>query len=269
MLPVFQMKAKNKAATSADTAVTGNARLKGLPLKTRRPAGIFIFSIIYMVLPLVNYVLICLEANLPILEPVYFLRNTDPLYIALVLLPFLMGLNILLINRFSLFLFVGFNFFLVGYNLFLFVSEASRYNISAVLQSFLGSMAIIFFTSRDISMPYIKKNYRGWRRKLRRKAVVFIQFQNARRKTRDISELGAYVIYQKAPFEDGTQTQIQFKVADQPYDIAAEIIRNDGRGLALRFIGLSMLERKKLRRNLQQQEIIQYEKNMKFIGKTS
>ena len=222
--------------------------------RLKRPFSLTVFGFIFLSLPLVRYFQVCYEKNISYDYPLFFIQSLDTLDLILLFAPLIVAAGTLIIKPWGWYFFLAYSALLICYNLYRFFHESAIYNFSTVLFSFLGALAVIFFTSKDISAPYLRMTRRGWRRHLRRNIQVKIKVNNTRRTTRDINELGAYVKWSKCELDLSEEVDVSFSTPSIRYHIKGGIVRIDDDGIGIAFRNLGSSEQKQLRKDLQSLE---------------
>lgn len=222
--------------------------------RVKRPPSLVVFGLIFCVLPMINYFSLALKKSLPLTYPVFVIKALNTAELLLLFLPVIIGIGILMVRKWGWYLFLAYAAYLILYNLIDFFIESTIYNLIAVFQSFFGVIAIIFFTSKDISAPYMKVYPRGWRLQLRRPIQINININGKRKQTKDISEIGAYVKWKDCELENNSEIKLTMKLNENRYDIKAAVVRKDEKGIGIAYRGLTSEQKRQLRRDLQQIE---------------
>lgn len=203
--------------------------------RLKRPLSILIFSLIYFLLPFFNYISWNITLHTPPLEPDYFFRRINEIEFLFLILPFFAALALFSVTRFGWWFFLVFSLANIAYNFYVFLLQASVYNFSAVLQSFFAVAAVIFFTSKNLSAPYMKMYPRGWRMQVRRPVRIQVLIDGFKRFTKDMSEAGLFVIWKDCPLDPDKELKVEFSINRERFELKGTIVRFDERGVGIAF----------------------------------
>lgn len=165
------------------------------------------------------------------------------------------GIGLLMVTRWGWYYFLGYAMSFLLYNITVFVLNNQIYNFSAVLQSFIGAVAIVYFTSQDTFAPYMKAGERGWRMQLRRPVKIKVKIDEITRESKDVSKSGMYVKWINCDFSAGQEVNVSFSLLNERFELKGGIVRIDkkGVGIAFRYVGRNI--KNKLKKKLMEFEI--------------
>lgn len=203
-----------------------------------RPLPVIVFGILFLILPFVNYINFAYHFQIPFESFVEVLNSVDVIAIILAVLPFAVGIGILLVKRWGWFLFLFYCVSVLIYNGVVSFSEPSEANILTLIQSALGFAAMFYFLKPDISAPYMKMYGRGWRFQIRKPIEVDINVNDLKLRTRDISPTGFFVEWLNCPLELNQEVNVTLYIDKQTLELKAGVVRLDsvGAGIAFRFL---------------------------------
>ncbi len=222
--------------------------------RIKRPVSLLVFGLIFIALPLINYTSFALKKGQPPLAVAYVVNEMNILELVLLFFPLIIAAGLLWVKKWGWYLFLAYAPVWIIYNLVDFFLASTIYNLLAVFKSFFGVIAIIFFTSKDISAPYVKAYPRGWRLQLRRPIQLNMTVNGKRKQTKDLSEVGAYLKWKDCDLPSNTEIKVSMKLAENRYEIPAAVVRKDEKGVGIAFRGLTKAKKAQIRRDLQQVE---------------
>ncbi|MBK8397316.1 MAG: PilZ domain-containing protein [Leptospiraceae bacterium] len=203
-----------------------------------RPIPIIVFGVLFLILPFINYVNFAYQFQIPFTNVMEVLKTVDIVAIFLAVIPFAVGIGILLVKRWGWFLFLGYSGMVLFYNSIVLISEPSELNILTLIQSFVGFSAIFYFLKPDISAPYMKMYGRGWRFQKRKPIEVEISIDGKKLKTKDLSSTGFYVEWIEFPYELNQELKVSFPIDALTLELKAGVVRLDSLGAGIAFRAL-------------------------------
>lgn len=203
-----------------------------------RPIPIIVFGVLFLILPFINYVNFAYQFQIPFMNVMEVLKTVDIVAIFLAVIPFAVGIGILLVKRWGWFLFLGYSGMVLFYNSIVLISEPSELNILTLIQSFVGFSAIFYFLKPDISAPYMKMYGRGWRFQKRKPIEVEISIDGKKLKTKDLSSTGFYVEWIEFPYELNQELKVSFPIDALTLELKAGVVRLDSLGAGVAFRAL-------------------------------
>ncbi|MBL8019059.1 MAG: PilZ domain-containing protein [Leptospirales bacterium] len=218
--------------------------------RIRRPWTLIIFGVAFLLLPFLNYLSITNQLHISPRLPDVTIKLLNPVELFLLLMPFLVGIGLLLVKRWGWWLFLGYSAILVVYNIYALVTSRSLYNAGALIQTVLGISAVLYFVRRDVSAPYMKMYPRGWRLQHREPIAIEVIVDGIRRTTADISDSGMYVIWEDCYRAPGEEVHVTLTVNGNEYKSRAGVVRVDDDGAGLAFRGASRIFKKNLKRDI-------------------
>lgn len=210
-------------------------------------AVVSVFSSLMLLLPFIRYVLFIWRHDIALADVAAFLRLADGSLLAVMIISAASGL--LLLVRSVIFWVAG--LILAG---FLMISELVMFYSDPLperaLSSFLGAMAVVFLTSRDITAVYFAESNRGFRKRVRRPVNIEIYVDGQRLLTENLSEVGAQLKGAFSPSAGRKPVQVTFRLLDIEYNRNADIIWLNEEGMGIRFIAQKLPERRRLKEAL-------------------
>ncbi len=203
-----------------------------------RPIPIIVFGILFLILPILNYINFAYQFQIPFQNFVEVVKTVDTIAVVLSIIPFAVGIGILLVKRWGWFLFLAYSIMVLFYNTMVLISEPSELNILTLVQSTVGFAAIFYFLKPDISAPYMKMYGRGWRFQKRRPIEADLIINGLKLKTRDISATGFYVEWRDCPYELNQEVNVSFPMETQILELKAGVVRLDSLGAGIAFRAL-------------------------------
>lgn len=203
-----------------------------------RPLPVIIFGIIFLLLPFINYINFAYHFQIPFTNVMEVLKTVDAVAVVLAIIPFAVGIGILLVKRWGWFLFLVYSILVLVYDALVSISDPTEPNIMTLVQSAIGFTAIFYFLKPDISAPYMKMYGRGWRFQVRKPIEMDIAVNDLKLKTRDISPAGFYVEWPTCPYELNQEVNVSINIERQMLNLKAGVVRLDetGAGFAFRSI---------------------------------
>jgi len=232
--------------------------------REKKPLSIKLFIMFYCLIPAINYFTVAITAEIypPYLDIV--LEKMKLIEIIMNFLALCAGAGLLSSKKTGLVLCMAYTPILLVYKIVSFLTEASAYNFAAIFQIFFCVASIIFFTSREIYSPYLKKrgaDWRGWRLHLRRPIRIALTVNDERLFTRDLCAAGFYAAWKDCAFKRGREVNVNFSVNKNLYELKAGIARIDPEGVALAFRSMDNKTKITLHRDLQLLEIKKEQKS--------
>jgi len=203
-----------------------------------RPIPIIVFGILFLILPILNYINFAYQFQIPFQNVLEVLKTVDTIAVVLSIIPFAVGIGILLVKRWGWFLFLAYSVMVLFYNTMVLISEPSELNILTLVQSTVGFAAIFYFLKPDISAPYMKMYGRGWRFQKRKPIEADLSINGLKLKTRDISSSGFYVEWKDFPYELNQEVNVSLPMETQTLELKAGVVRIDSLGAGIAFRAL-------------------------------
>lgn len=222
--------------------------------RIRRPLTLVIFGLAFLILPVFNYLGMTNQLGLPLAQIRASFSLLSSIEIALLLIPLAVGLGLLLVKRWGWWLFLGYAFVLILYNLYALIRTPGLYNSLALVNTVVGMVAVFYFLRKDVSAPYMRMHPRGWRLQKRRPIQFEVIVDGIRRRTIDASMAGLYIAWEDCYRSPGEEVHLTFVVSGTEYKTRAGLVRVDEDGAGVAFRDTSRTFRKNLRRDLAQIE---------------
>jgi hypothetical protein len=219
-----------------------------------RPIPIIVFGILFLLLPFINYINFAYQFQIPFQNVLEVVKTVDSIGLILSVIPFAVGIGILLVKRWGWFLFLAYSFLVLFYNTMVLISEPSELNILTLIQSTIGFAAIFYFLKPDISAPYMKMYGRGWRFQRRRPIEADLSINGLKLKTRDLSATGFYVEWRDCPYELNQAVNVSLPMETQTLELRAGVVRLDSLGAGIAFRSLDNLTARTIKEWISRQE---------------
>jgi hypothetical protein len=189
--------------------------------RIRLPWTILIFGVIFLSLPVMNYIALGQRLSIPWKYPRTLLGALNPFEIVLLLLPIVIGVGLLMVKRWAWWLFLAYATTLLAYNAAILALSRQLYNVNALVQTAIFVSAVFYFLRRDISAPYLRMYPRGWRLQKRKPIVVEVIVDGIRRTTLDVSDTGIYVDWEDCYRSPGEEVHLTFRIEGHEYKCRA------------------------------------------------
>jgi hypothetical protein len=196
----------------------------------QKPWLINAFSVLFLLLPFGNYAGRAWVNHTPWSQPGVVLAGASPLTLAIIFFPFLVGIGLLAVRNWGWWLFVLYAPALIAYNIWVVFRRPVLYNAGALAQAVIAFAAIGYFLQRDVYAPYLASSPRGWRKKKRIPLQLDVSLDGKAFKTRDVSDLGCYVLWPACGKAVGDT--VKLRVAE--LELTGTVARVDAEGLAIR-----------------------------------
>ena len=219
-----------------------------------RPLPIIVFGILFLILPFINYINFAYQFQIPFQNFLEVMKTVDSIALVLAVIPFAVGIGILLVKRWGWFLFLGYSLMVLFYNTMVLISEPSELNILTLIQSAVGFSAIFYFLKPDISAPYMKMYGRGWRFQKRRPIETDLIIDGQKLKTRDLSTTGFFVEWKDCPYELNQELKVTFPMSTFTLELKAGVVRLDSLGAGIAFRSLDNATSRKIKEWIAKQE---------------
>ncbi|MCX7998509.1 MAG: PilZ domain-containing protein [Leptospiraceae bacterium] len=176
------------------------------------PKPILLIGFFYLLTPLWSYWATSVYLDIPIFEFSKLFKTFSAFSLTLNFVGFLLGLGILGVKRWGYFLFLGFNFILIGHGLYLlFIKGFQETFILNLVYTLIPFIIILYFLNKEISTPYLTLLPRGFRKKWRTEIplggyVILDGGVKMRMVTMDISPTGCLARVEGSVPENSTCT---------------------------------------------------------------
>ncbi len=211
--------------------------------RMKRPKTLLFFGVLFIILPLLNYLGLAFRFNLSLFQVKAILREIGKIEIILLLFPVLVGIGLILVKKWGWWLFLFYSITLILNNTITLIKDYHMYNIGALVQTVLAFAAIFYFLKKDISAPYMKMYPRGWRLEKRNPIQIQVRINSIDKVTKDISDAGFYVDWIDCPFEINEEVRVEIETDVDKRYFSAGIVRKDEAGTGFAFRQLSADDR--------------------------
>lgn len=203
--------------------------------RMKRPKTLLFFGILFLTLPLINYIGLSIRFHYSLFQIKSILRELSRIEIILLLFPMLVGIGLLLVKKWGWWLFLFYSIALILSNTITLFKDPHLYNIGALVQTLLALSAIFYFLKKDISAPYMKMYPRGWRGEKRNPIQIQVRINSIDKLTRDISEAGFYLDWKDDPFEINEEVRVEIETDSDRRFLSAGVVRKDEEGTGFAF----------------------------------
>jgi hypothetical protein len=200
-----------------------------------RPWLINAFGCFFLLLPLGNYAARVWVNHAAWSEPGAVLAGASPIALAMIFFPLLVGIGLLTVSRWGWWLFVVYAPALCLYSIYVLIRRPVLFNVGALAQTVIAFAAIRYFLRRDIYAPYLADAPRGWRGKTRLSRSLDVTVDGKSLKTRDVSELGCYLLWPASGKASGDAIKVHVSMGGREVELAGTVARVDEAGLGVRF----------------------------------
>lgn len=207
--------------------------------RLKRPKTLLFFGILFLFLPLINYLYIANQLELNYKEISVVLKSIDYFALFLLLLPIFVGIGILSVQKWGWWLFLLYSILLIIYDIYALTLSPTYFNIGVLLRSIVGIFAIIYFTRKDISAPYFKMYPRGWRGEKRKPIEMEIKIDEKELITKDISLSGFYIGLKDSDYSINQKLDIILNLEKNPIQLKGGVVRIDKNGIGIAFRNLN------------------------------
>lgn len=204
-----------------------------------RPGTLVFFGLVFLLLPFVNYAAYAARYGIPPAMASLVLKTMPWPFVIMMLLSFPVGLGLLLVKKWGWFLFLAYSVLLVAYNVYVILTNHDPYNFLALALTTLGCVAIVYFSRKDVSAPYMKMYPRGWRGQRRVPVEIPIRVGEKNLKSRDISPSGFYADWPDCPHNPNDAVRLIFELDGEELQLEGGVVRVDDNGAGIAFRGLT------------------------------
>jgi len=214
--------------------------------RLRRPTPLVAFAVLFLLLPLLNYVAISLN-RATLTDPLAFAATLSPVGRALWLVPPIVALGLLWVSRWGWWLFLAYAPTLALYNLVGFSRNPTPFNLAAVAQTLVAFAAMAYFLRRDVYAPYLSSVRRGWRHAPRVPLVAPVAIDGVQYKTVNVSDRGCYVEWSGYSGAIGDSLSLQLTLGGDAFSLEAGAVRIDRAAVGVAFRNLDRATTDRLR----------------------
>jgi hypothetical protein len=205
-----------------------------------------IIGLVFILFPFANYLLLSFLYRIPLNEPVLLFNKLNPLGNFLAFFLIIVGVGLLSITRWGWYLFLFYMPVFILYSLISYFITPDTYYLTVMILSAFGFLAIIFFTRKNISVPYMHIHRRGWRMQKRIPIGLDISVNGTERKTRDFGEKGFFLSWPDCPQQLGAEVDIFFTFNNENFHFVGGIVRVEETGVGIAFRGLAIDDQRRL-----------------------
>jgi hypothetical protein len=211
-----------------------------------RPFRLTLFGTFFLSLPLINYIGIAIRNQYAIYEFSSIINEYRLFELVLLIIPLLVGIGILLVQKWGYYLFISYSAILIFYNSLLLLLEPKPYNINSFIQTIIIFSAVFYFLKKEVSSPFLfrplevgwKPYYQkkvnqmfsiteGFRRSKRKPIKIEIFIDTIKLKTIDFSEGGFYAQTNQFPFSINEEVKLKFKLDQKDFSLKGGVVRID------------------------------------------
>jgi hypothetical protein len=223
-----------------------------------RPIPILVFGIVFLLLPLVNFVNFAYQLEVPPTEFRFILKNIEPFALLLSFFPIVVGVGILMVKKWGWWCFLLYSIVVILYNILVLVSEPNQIsdNIITLVQSVIGFSAMFYFLKPDIAAPYMNVDSRGWRFQKRKPIEIKVKVNSISVNSNDLTSTGLYVDWKNADLELNQEVNVEFTFGDNKFQNKAGVVRIEETGVGLAFRGADRKVISELRKWVEKQEVV-------------
>jgi hypothetical protein len=222
-----------------------------------RPLPILVFGVVFLLLPIANYIDFAYKLDISPSNFFFVIKNTNIFALVLAVLPFPVGIGILLVKRWGWWSFLLYSILTIFYNILVLISESEEMvgNAITLIQSSIGFTAMFYFLKPDISAPYMNIDSRGWRFQRRKPIETKVVINGLPLLTKDFSATGFYVEWPSSTLSLNQEVKIDLNLDGEDFKLNGGIVRIDERGVGLAFRSLEKEIQRKLLKWVESQEI--------------
>ena len=203
----------------------------------RRPPLLIAIGVLFLaVLPVVNFVVRARVLHIALTAPLHVVASFSGVEKAILAGSIVVGAGVLAVQRWGWWLFVVYAPLFAIYDLYLFKTNPILFNIGALAETVVAFAAMAYFLRRDIYAPFLAEEDRGFRDMGRFDITVPIVVDDVKRRTRDVSEDGCFVIWRTCPHEVGHIVTVDLEFGGERFvRESAEIVRKTPEGVGIYF----------------------------------
>ena len=213
------------------------------PSKNKRkryllPTEILIVSILLILLPFLDYFLICWQLKLRLTEINFFLKFYGKWNFLVMLMPIPIGIGLIAMRKEAWYALIAYGIFIIFFNLYYLIKIPVQYNIFSLLFSIAVFSFMVYYTRKDIAAPYIKDYKRGWRLAKRKPIRLKVIVNGKDKTTRDISPRGFFAETTNSNYKLNEEVKVHLNTKFGVERILrAGVVRIDTHGVGFAFRG--------------------------------
>ncbi len=142
----------------------------------------------------------------------------------------------------------------IVYHLIRFTIAAQILNFHPIVNAFIGTVIFIYFTSKDVSAPYLFNRKSGWRRGIRRLIKLPISINGKKMKTINLTNNGALLKWKNNDVKISDEVNVQIIMNGIKFELSAPVLRIGKDHVALAFRKMKINEKIKFYENLKMLE---------------
>lgn len=204
-----------------------------------RPGTLVFFGLVFLLLPIVNYFAYSYRYSIPPEMAGLILKSMPLPFAVLMFLSFPVGIGLLLVKKWGWFLFLLYAGLLVCYDIYVIITNPDPYNFLALINAVLGCAAVLYFSRKDVSAPYMKMYPRGWRGQRRKPFEIPVKVNETQLKSRDFSPTGFYADWPDCPHNPNESVRLIFELEGEHFHIKGGVVRVDDNGAGIAFRDLT------------------------------
>jgi hypothetical protein len=230
-----------------------NQVVKDRRMRLKRPLSILLVSGLCFLYPIINYWHFVNYYNVPLREFNFIMSKLNVMQIVLLFTPFIVAIGLYLVKKWGWYLFLIYSFFLISFNIYAIFKFKVLKNYLSLGEVVIVTILSIYFLRKDISAPYMKLYPRGFRGEKRTPIEVDIMLnmgsEKIQKKTRDLSQAGFYVDWEKCELTLNSSLQVSFSSKQRAYNVEVGVVRIDDMGVGFAFRNLTPSVERHLRKD--------------------
>lgn len=217
-------------------------------VRIKRPFSLIFFGIFFILLPVINYAskVIWYGVSIFSFEAIY--QSFGTVGSVLLLLSIIVGIGLLIPQKWGWFAFVIYAPLLITYNAASLINNQSSYNIGALIQSIIAFLAIGYFLQRDKLSVYLNIYPRGWRLKKRKEISIPISINDKFYKSKNIGVRGVYILFTDCPFSLTEEVNLKMDLNGKEIATKGGVARIDQDGVGIAYRNMDKKSREMLAR---------------------
>ena len=218
--------------------------------REKRPKRVTFIACAFLLMPIYNILILSYYYKLSPAQLPKLLFQLNYLQLSFLFGSIIVGLGLLLIKKWSWYIFLGYTSSLIMYNIYGIISFPARYNYLSLIETTLLFVAMFYFLRRDIYAPYKYHQdgeKRGFRREKRQQKEVTITIQGKKFTAENISRSGFYVKWKNCPYKKNDLLKVITSWKGLSFLAAVGIVRIDNDGVAMAYRNLSSEDRLRLK----------------------
>ncbi|MCB1193279.1 MAG: PilZ domain-containing protein [Leptospiraceae bacterium] len=209
----------------------------------------FVFGILILFLPVTYYYSISLKYEESFFLPIKVLKRINISDISLLFTALFSGIGLLMLKKWGWYLFI-IPISLLVHNAIYFSKYPNAYNVYSLIHTSLLLLAIMVFLQRDIFLPYIKRNWHGFRREERYLIETVVKINEADRMTENISSGGMLVSWLNCEIPKNQEVSLSFELGGELFVCKGGIVAVQEENVNIAFRNIDKKTQKRLKKCL-------------------